>query len=131
MSHFLSAKTIIGTVIKATAWDKRIVKIKGKEPTLNDVEHKIIRPQFKDPRAHFALVCASKSCPQLRSEAFEAARLEDRLDDQARKFLSDPFRNEFETESPITMNLDNDSSRKSACRSERCPTRSGPVVWGS
>jgi hypothetical protein len=87
---------IIGTVIKATAWDKRIVKIKGKDLTLNDVEHKIIRPQFKDPRAHFALVCASKSCPQLRGEAFEAARLEEQLDDQARTFLSDPFRNEFE-----------------------------------
>ncbi len=97
ISELHTGGLIIGTVIKTTAWDKRIVKIKGKELTLNDVEHKIIRPQFKDPRAHFALVCASKSCPQLRGEAFEAARLDEQLNDQARKFLSDPFRNEFET----------------------------------
>ncbi|MEK7250251.1 MAG: DUF547 domain-containing protein [Bacteroidota bacterium] len=34
---------------------------------MNTIEHEIVRPTFKDPRAHFALVCASKSCPALRS----------------------------------------------------------------
>jgi hypothetical protein len=90
---------IIGTVIKATAWDRKIVKVKGQVLTLNEVEHSIIRPQFGDPRAHFALVCASKSCPPLRNEAFDGGRLEEQLDDQARVFLVDPLRNEFD---PVT-----------------------------
>jgi hypothetical protein len=87
---------IIGTVIKSTAWDRKIVRVKGQVLTLNDVEHVIIRPQFKDPRAHFALVCASKSCPPLRGEAYEGSRLGDQLDDQARVFLADTFRNAFD-----------------------------------
>jgi hypothetical protein len=91
-----SGGTIIAHVIGTTAWDKKIVRVQGRVITLNDVEHTIIRPQFKDPRAHFALVCASKSCPPLRNEAYEGRRLDAQLDDQARIFLADPARNAFD-----------------------------------
>lgn len=86
----------IGTVLGKTAWDRRIVKGKNQILTLNQVEHKIIRPVFKDPRTHFALVCASRGCPALRSEAYEADRLNEQLDDQARTFLATPKKNSFD-----------------------------------
>ncbi|MEM9302247.1 MAG: DUF547 domain-containing protein [Pseudomonadota bacterium] len=61
----------------------------GREVALDDVEHGIIRPEFGDPRIHVALVCAAKSCPPLRSEAYVADRLDAQLDEQARQFLRD------------------------------------------
>jgi hypothetical protein len=63
---------------------------------LNNIEHKIIRPVFKDFRIHFAVVCAAKSCPALRSEAYEGPKLDQQLDDQAMLFLSDNSKNRFD-----------------------------------
>lgn len=61
----------------------------GKELlSLDDVEHKKIRPVFKDARIHFAVNCAAKSCPPIRPEAYVGARVDAQLDDQARKFLT-------------------------------------------
>jgi len=91
-----SGGLIIGSIFKTTVWDKGLVTVGGKTISLNTIEHEIIHPVFKDARAHFALVCASKSCPPLRSEAYEAEILDWQLDDQGRAFLSDPFRNEFD-----------------------------------
>lgn len=91
---------VIGT---ATVWDKKFVIVNGKTMSLNSIEHEIVRPQFKDPRGHFALVCASKSCPQLRSEAYEGTTLDRQLDDQGKAFLSDPLRNEFD---PVKKHAD-------------------------
>ena len=70
--------------------------VNGKMMTLNTIEHDVIRPKFKDPRCQFALVCASKGCPSLRSEAYEGSFLDRHLDDQAMLFVVDPFRNEFD-----------------------------------
>ena len=81
---------------KTSVWDRKLVTINGTKMSLNHVEHEIIRPKFKDPRAHFALVCASKSCPALRNEAFEGATLDSQLTEQGREFLADSFRNEFD-----------------------------------
>lgn len=61
--------------------------------SLDDIEHGVIRPTFADPRIHMAVVCASTSCPALRSEAYDGYRLDTQLDDQARRFLADPTRN--------------------------------------
>ncbi len=91
-----SGGLVIGTVFKSTVWDKKLVTINGKSITLNTIEHEIVRPTFNDPRAHFALVCASKSCPALRNEAYEGSRLDAQLDDQGKKFFADNFRNEFD-----------------------------------
>lgn len=92
---------IIGTVLKKTIWDKDFVIINGEKMTLNQIEHEIIRPVYKDPRAHFGLVCASLSCPPLRSEAFEGERLDEQLDDQARTFLSQETKNNFDSSRKI------------------------------
>ena len=87
---------VLGQVFKTTAWDIPLAVIGGKKFTLNQIEHETIRAQFKDARAHFALVCASGSCPVLRPEAYEAAKLETQLDDQAQLFLRDSARNQFD-----------------------------------
>lgn len=67
----------------------------GRRITLYDLEHKVIRP-LGEPRIHFAIICASKSCPFLRSEAYTAAALDRQLDEQARQFVNDSFRNRFD-----------------------------------
>lgn len=72
---------------KGTVWKAPIVKVGGRTYTLDEVEHDAIRKSFKDPRVHFALVCAALSCPPLRLEAYTGARLEEQLEDQARSFL--------------------------------------------
>ena len=69
--------------------------LNGQNITLYDLEHKIIRP-LGESRIHFAIICASKSCPFLRSEAYVPARLDVQLDEQARQFVNDPFRNKFD-----------------------------------
>ena len=69
-------------------WDQPVVPMFGKTITLNTLEHKIIRPQYPDPRVHMALVCAAKGCPILRSEAYTAEKLDAQLDDQSRAYLA-------------------------------------------
>ncbi|MCB9282847.1 MAG: DUF547 domain-containing protein [Lewinellaceae bacterium] len=76
-----------------TVWDVKFINLMGNEYDLNNIEHGILRKQFKDPRVHAALNCASWSCPALRGEAYEAARLDSQLDDAMRRFINDPLRN--------------------------------------
>ena len=63
-------------------------KVAGKSLTLNDLENKIIRPRFKEPRIHFALVCAARSCPPLMSRAFTAKSVNRDLERLTRRFLN-------------------------------------------
>ncbi len=60
----------------------------GKTIDLNTLEHKLIRPVFQESRVHMALVCAAKSCPTIRSEAFFGDRLDSQLEDQAHAFAN-------------------------------------------
>jgi hypothetical protein len=64
--------------------------LNGRKISLYDLEHKVLRP-LGDPRIHFAIICASRSCPFLRPESYTAAALDAQLDDQARQFVNDPF----------------------------------------
>ncbi len=76
-----------------TPWQKEFFKIGGQDMKLDRIEHDILRKQFNDPRIHFTLVCASRSCPKLRNEAYEAARLDEQLNEQGRSFLADRSKN--------------------------------------
>ena len=87
---------VLGSVLKTTAWDIPIAVVGGRKYTLNEIEHEVIRAKFKDARAHFALNCASGSCPVLRTEAYEADDLDEQLDDQGRQFLADSTKNSFD-----------------------------------
>lgn len=85
----------LGNILKSP-WKKKICRIDGKTITLDDIEHNILRPVFKDPRVHFAIVCASKSCPPLKSEPFRANGLDTQLDDAAKGFINNPENNRLE-----------------------------------
>ncbi|MEZ5299433.1 MAG: DUF547 domain-containing protein [Verrucomicrobiales bacterium] len=67
----------------------REIKVAGKATTFHDLENEIIRPAFHEPRIHFALNCASASCPPLRAAAFRADTLDATLDQLTRAFVSE------------------------------------------
>ena len=71
------------------AWDKIKFNVAGRKLTLNQIEHRILRREFKEPRIHFALVCASKGCPKLAEAPFSSESLDKQLDREASKFIND------------------------------------------
>jgi hypothetical protein len=70
--------------------------LRGRKLSLDDIEHQILRRELDEPRIHFAIVCASRSCPVLRDEAYRAQYLDAQLEDAARRFVRDPSRNRFD-----------------------------------
>lgn len=74
--------------------------LNGGEINLYDLERDVIIP-LGEPRIHFSIVCASKSCPKLRSEAYAPERLEAQMEENARSFINDPARNRFERGSKV------------------------------
>jgi hypothetical protein len=64
-------------------WDAVRWNLAGRVLSLNQIEHEEVRPMFREPRIHFALVCAAVGCPPLRREAYVGARLDEQLDEQA------------------------------------------------
>ena len=79
-------------------WKKKICRIDGDVISLDDIEHNILRPRFKDPRIHFAVNCASRDCPSLRSDPYRGDELDQQLEEMTRAFLNDPERNRIEGE---------------------------------
>jgi hypothetical protein len=67
----------------------------GARTSLDGIEHGILRKRYAEPRVHYALNCASVGCPMLREEAYAAPRLENQLEEQALRFLSDRSRNRY------------------------------------
>jgi len=74
-------------------WKKEFVRLEGKIMTLDDIEHGIIRPRFQDPRIHFAVNCAARSCPPLNSEPYRGDILDQQLDGATKAFVNNPERN--------------------------------------
>lgn len=77
----------------SSPWDIRFCSIGGTKYTLNEIEHDVIRAQFTEPRVHFALNCASKSCPPLASVPYQGATLDAQLEKQAIDFVNNPRSN--------------------------------------
>jgi hypothetical protein len=89
----------LGVIEAPGPWKEEIVRAGGRSMSLDHVEHEIIRKRFREPRIHFALVCAARSCPPLRPEAYTGARLDAQLDDQARIFIGrSPHSNRVDVE---------------------------------
>lgn len=72
----------------SSPWKKKIARINGQLLTLDQIEHDILRKQFTDARVHFAVNCASKSCPPLQNEPFAGTRLNDQLNLAAAAFIN-------------------------------------------
>lgn len=76
------------------AFDKIRHRVGGEMLALDDIENRL--RAMKDARIHFAIVCASKSCPPLAARAYTAAGLDGALDTQGRVFVNDPSKNRFD-----------------------------------
>lgn len=70
-------------------WKDLLLYVGGQPYSLDTIEHQILR-KMGEPRIHFAIVCASRSCPPLRNEAYTAERLDEQLSDNARRFFASP-----------------------------------------
>jgi hypothetical protein len=71
-------------------WKRKVGVAARRERTLDEIEHEILRRRFREPRVHLVLVCASLSCPDLRREPYDGARLDTQLAGAAREFLANP-----------------------------------------
>lgn len=80
-------------------WHYKFFQIGGKDYSLDEIEHGTIRKQFNEPRIHFAVNCASISCPPLLGEAYVPSMLDKQLTAQAERFVNDGERNKISKES--------------------------------
>ncbi|MDO9452236.1 MAG: DUF547 domain-containing protein [Stagnimonas sp.] len=71
-------------------WAAKTLKVEGTQVALDDVEHRILRPIWRDPRIHYAVNCASIGCPNLATQAYTAERTETLLDAGARAYVNHP-----------------------------------------
>ncbi|MEM7436710.1 MAG: DUF547 domain-containing protein [Myxococcota bacterium] len=74
----------------AKRWKAKRWRLGQQLHSLDEIEHEMIRPNFREPRIHFALVCAAVGCPPLRAEAYTGERLEAQLQDQMRVAHASP-----------------------------------------
>jgi hypothetical protein len=73
-------------------WKKKILTIGGREVSLDEIEHGILLGEMRELRTHWAIVCASVSCPSLRREPFRPGGLDAQLAEQARRFFGEPHK---------------------------------------
>lgn len=71
-------------------WEMQIVSVEGHRLSLNNIEHDILRRDWRDPRVHYALNCASLGCPNLQPVPYTGDRLDAELDSAARTFINHP-----------------------------------------
>lgn len=71
-------------------WGRKLFRIEGQQVSLDDIEHRILRPIWRDPRLHYALNCAALGCPNLQPSAFTAANTESLLEQGARDYVNHP-----------------------------------------
>lgn len=74
----------------SSPWSVRFAVVAGETLTLDNIEHDIIRREFDEPRVHFAVNCASRSCPPLLNRAYRGDLLEGQLQEITRRFINDP-----------------------------------------
>jgi len=69
-------------------WDAKLLEIEGEAVSLNDIEHRILRPIWRDNRIHYAVNCASLGCPNIQATAFTPQNLELQLEKSAREYIN-------------------------------------------
>jgi hypothetical protein len=85
-----SIRDIKSGLFKSGPWDKELLEIEGEKVTLNDIEHRILRPIWEDNRVHYAVNCASMGCPNLQPEVYTLDNIEDLLQKAAREYVNHP-----------------------------------------
>lgn len=84
-------------------WDRPLVHVAGETLTLNDIEHRIIRPNFNEPRIHYALNCAAVGCPNLMDRAWQAEALERDFAAAEHAYVNDPRGVRFDDRGGLTL----------------------------
>lgn len=79
-----------GKLFGSGPWDKKLMTVEGTALSLNDIEHRILRPIWKDPRTHYAVNCASIGCPNLQTTPFSAQNTEQLLNKAAKNYINSP-----------------------------------------
>jgi len=79
-------------------WGKKLVRVEGQELSLDDIEHRILRPIWKDPRIHYAVNCAALGCPSLMPVAFTRSNTEELLDRGARDYINSKHGARFDSD---------------------------------
>ena len=83
-------------------WGKKLIAVEGEEVSLDDIEHRILRPIWKDPRIHYAVNCASLGCPKLMPRAFTASNSDELLEQGARDFINSAHGARFDSDARLT-----------------------------
>ena len=81
---------IEGGLFNSGPWDEEILSVNGDDLSLDNIEHGILRPIWKDPRIHYAVNCASIGCPNLKATPWVTATLEADLEEGARVYVNHP-----------------------------------------
>ncbi len=84
----ISSITKLGGFLRFGPWDDDIIQVAGKTLTLNDIEHRILRPIWQDPRIHYVVNCASLGCPNLSPQTLTSANFEKMLEEAASQFIN-------------------------------------------
>jgi hypothetical protein len=87
----------IRDIYDGNPWDVKWIELEGNTFSLNQIEHEIIRKRFDEPRIHFAVNCAARSCPPLVNRAFTAEHLNAMLKKATQQFLTNPAYNKIDT----------------------------------
>ncbi len=82
-------------------WDGVTFNVMGRELTLNDIEHEILRVDYEYPAIHMSLVCAAMDCPPLRTEPYVGNRLDEQHDDQAKQLIAHPNKFRIDHENQV------------------------------
>ncbi len=85
-----SIKDISSSLFSYGPWELELITLRGEPLTLDDIEHGILRPIWRDPRIHYAVNCASLGCPNLALEAYRSDNLERLLEQGARDYVNHP-----------------------------------------
>lgn len=83
-------------------WDVKWIKLNNQTLSLNNIENDIIRPTFNEPRIHFAVNCAARSCPPLLNKAWTAGNMESHFEKQTKKFINNPQYNVLGAEPKVS-----------------------------
>ena len=86
-------------------WGKKLVSIEGVKVSLDEIEHRILRPIWKDPRIHYAVNCASIGCPNLQAQAFTSENTDGLLSQAAREYVNHPRGVRIEDEDLVVSSI--------------------------
>ena len=100
-----STRDIASGLFSVGPWNEKLIEVEGERLSLNDIEHGILRPIWRDPRIHYAVNCDAVGCPNLLRQAFRADNAEGLLDKAARAYINHPRGVRFDGDSLIVSSI--------------------------